>query len=324
MLVTLSRVVMDLYRGAQTTPEPEFAASTIRLLRGVIAFDLAIWGSGAAEDGDTRAFDWFAPEVPDSILAAYQAERFPARRGSSDHSRTSHVSARDVFDPAHCPIGVRHAIYDPIEVRYELAVRVVDPSSGILDELVLMRRDGSRPFNESDRQLTQALAPHVQEVRCVNRIRWALHCPDGAPRASYTGVLVDHDGYLRAAGPGAAELVRREWPGWLGGRLPEALRPLMVDGVNGQALYAGRKIVVRTQALRAEVLLKMREKNVLDTLGRREREVIERFAGGATYKEIARDLSLSPSTVSNHLSNAYSKLGVKSKSSLAELVDRMR
>jgi DNA-binding CsgD family transcriptional regulator len=43
---------------------------------------------------------------------------------------------------------------------------------------------------------------------------------------------------------------------------------------------------------------------------------------GKSQKEIARALMLAPSTVSNHLSTVYLKLGINGKAQLAALVAR--
>lgn len=48
-------------------------------------------------------------------------------------------------------------------------------------------------------------------------------------------------------------------------------------------------------------------------LTRREREVVEYFATGATYAEIARALGITVNTVRTHVKNIYTKLHVASK-----------
>lgn len=58
-----------------------------------------------------------------------------------------------------------------------------------------------------------------------------------------------------------------------------------------------------------------------EPLSKREQEVAEAYAAGASYKEIARDLGISPMTVRTYLSTIYRKLGVSSK---LELADAMR
>ena len=58
----------------------------------------------------------------------------------------------------------------------------------------------------------------------------------------------------------------------------------------------------------------------LARLTRRERLVATRFGEGLTYKEIARALYVSPSTVRSHLAAVYKKLGVRNKAELINLV----
>ena len=55
-------------------------------------------------------------------------------------------------------------------------------------------------------------------------------------------------------------------------------------------------------------------------LSNREQEVAEAYATGQSYKEIARTLGVSPTTVRTHLRTVYSKLGVTSKIQLARFL----
>ena len=54
----------------------------------------------------------------------------------------------------------------------------------------------------------------------------------------------------------------------------------------------------------------------------REREVALLVADGLTSKEVAERLFLSPRTVSNHLQNAYTKLGISKRTELGEALRR--
>jgi DNA-binding NarL/FixJ family response regulator len=55
-------------------------------------------------------------------------------------------------------------------------------------------------------------------------------------------------------------------------------------------------------------------------LSPRERDILRRVARGLRTTEIARELSLAPSTVKRHLSSAYSKLGVGSRKEALEVL----
>jgi DNA-binding CsgD family transcriptional regulator len=48
--------------------------------------------------------------------------------------------------------------------------------------------------------------------------------------------------------------------------------------------------------------------------------VAERFGGGGTYKQIARELGVAPNTVRHHIRSIYSKLGVNSKAGITQLL----
>lgn len=60
---------------------------------------------------------------------------------------------------------------------------------------------------------------------------------------------------------------------------------------------------------------------VASGLSNREREVAQAYAGGLSYKEISRDLGISPTTVRSHLRTVHTKLGVTSKIALAQSLD---
>ncbi|MFN8019216.1 MAG: LuxR C-terminal-related transcriptional regulator [Acidimicrobiales bacterium] len=56
----------------------------------------------------------------------------------------------------------------------------------------------------------------------------------------------------------------------------------------------------------------------------RELEIAELAASGLTAKAVAEQLRISHRTVSNHLQNAYTKLGVSGRAELAPVLDRLR
>jgi len=59
---------------------------------------------------------------------------------------------------------------------------------------------------------------------------------------------------------------------------------------------------------------------IVDPLSRREREVAELAARGASDREIAARLSLSVRTVNAHLRSVYGKLDVGGRDALTELL----
>jgi DNA-binding NarL/FixJ family response regulator len=58
-------------------------------------------------------------------------------------------------------------------------------------------------------------------------------------------------------------------------------------------------------------------------LTEREQEVARLVAGGATNREIAQVLFLSPKTIERHVSNVFKKIGVRNRAELAARVTEL-
>jgi DNA-binding CsgD family transcriptional regulator len=85
------------------------------------------------------------------------------------------------------------------------------------------------------------------------------------------------------------------------------------------AVYSGLAIAARLHARRlvsASVPEVPLDANLIESLTRRERQVVTLAARGLTASEMAELLYISERTVETHLANAYPKLGVRSKSEL--------
>jgi FixJ family two-component response regulator len=57
-----------------------------------------------------------------------------------------------------------------------------------------------------------------------------------------------------------------------------------------------------------------------EPLTRREREVLEQFASGASNKEAGRQLGISPRTIEDHRANIMKKLGARNAADLIRIV----
>jgi DNA-binding NarL/FixJ family response regulator len=58
-----------------------------------------------------------------------------------------------------------------------------------------------------------------------------------------------------------------------------------------------------------------------DALTARELRVGELAAGGATNRQIAQTLFVTPRTIEHHLGSVYSKLGIRSRTELADALE---
>jgi DNA-binding CsgD family transcriptional regulator len=72
------------------------------------------------------------------------------------------------------------------------------------------------------------------------------------------------------------------------------------------------------------VLLDCRRILPYDRLSARERQVAGLYAAGRTQRQIAAQLRISASTVDNHLSAIYRKLGISTKAQLFRIASEAR
>ena len=102
--------------------------------------------------------------------------------------------------------------------------------------------------------------------------------------------------------------------------LEQAQRALLACGAAREADIAAREL--RRLGRRVPRRARRVSGDELSGLSRRELEVADHVVAGKTNREIAATLFLSEKTVETHLAHIYSKLGVKSRATLAAIVAR--
>jgi DNA-binding CsgD family transcriptional regulator len=79
------------------------------------------------------------------------------------------------------------------------------------------------------------------------------------------------------------------------------------------------KLVFDIKTINNICVLRIQPESIQYLLTGRERQIASELAQGLSYKEVAKSLNLSPSTVTNYANRIYRKLNVHSKSQLAHL-----
>lgn len=204
--------------------------------------------------------------------------------------------------------------------RYVLMVAIPNPADEILTVLMVIRVFGSkRPdFDERDEAFFTAVAPHVAEAFAVNRTTW-LGTAAG-PAQALPVASIDAEGRFIRTMPA---FVRLFWPDELPktAYLPPAIVKQLEKG-KPWPMPDGQHTLHAYREEGGGFLLRIRGTSAADRLSVRERQIAGAFARGASYKAIAKELTLSPATVRNHLQNLYAKLGVTERDQLSALLSQ--
>ncbi|MFE5109426.1 ATP-binding protein [Streptomyces sp. NPDC056663] len=194
----------------------------------------------------------------------------------------------------------------------------------MLADLVEAAVRASRPeqAKEPARLLAQwaAAAPHPH-LEALARRCLALTGPDGEAEAHFAAAL--HLQEVRGDFERArTELLYGEW-------LRRLRRKIDARGHLREALEVFERLSAKPWAHRARAELQAagestdlteRADGCVNRLSPQEREVVRLAATGATNREIAAQLFLSPRTVGHHLYRAFPKLGISSRTELATLL----
>ena len=99
----------------------------------------------------------------------------------------------------------------------------------------------------------------------------------------------------------------------INGFMSKDIRPEEIGAVLASVMQGHDFTNVNTMRLQQDVKSDM---EVLNTLTRREMDIISLCAAGKSAKQIAEELNISAHTVENHKDSIFSKIGVKSTSEL--------
>ncbi|MHB1585476.1 MAG: helix-turn-helix transcriptional regulator [Acidiferrobacteraceae bacterium] len=314
MRATLCEFVLRLYRGSREREAPRFMDWALDLTRSLIAFDSAVWGIGVAGVG-----------VHSIHLHHLPAGMF--RRWESEHRNNAELTAliegcgaerthrSSISAPAHPDLLRFCRRYD---VHHALCTTIENPVTHLHHFLCLYRGHAHVAFSAEDQEFKAFLAPHLVEARDHN-----LAAYFGAYKeAAYRSALCDRFGLLHQMEPGFTELLQVEWPEAHPPYLPAGLNELIAR--HRKLVFEGDSIVVKTAPLGDLVHLQAKRQGRSGHLSPRQRLITKHLILGETYKEIARALDISPSTVMKHVNAIYKKTGARNRMQLARLIERAK
>lgn len=313
---TFAELLLGLYRSTMELPPGEHAQWLFGFMQSAFSFDSAgrssldtssgdvlVMGSDVYHEDAAMLGEWQAVNRSDPVLARSLSQ---PGRATRFHAPTVMASLRDA--------GMRHYLQHNAHHQNGLVILAPTSAEGRWDAFGFYRSRSDEQFSHSELDLIQMLTPHITQALRINlRLAGAIEAPDGPITA-----MVRSDGRLRYAGPGLAELLRLEWPGWKGHVLPAEMMGAL--GASRERRFVGMHIEASAHESGGIVMLRLKARSPLAALSERELEAATLYGSGLPTKEIARRMGVAPSTARNFVQRVYQKLGVNDKAALASLL----
>lgn len=297
-------------------PAPSLKKAVMKRLNGLIPFDTALWASGHTRG--LKVHNVYLHNLPAEMMENW--EKFKHHDRLLAHIMANPGVTFDVFDfysrherPS-LEIYKQHSAHYGIEKAISTAIPY--PETGLLEVMSLYRKPGGHEFSPRQRALKQFVFPLMISVWHHNQIAHLKRI--SGSDASLAAAICDREGLLRHADSDFIEQLKSEWPDWNAPMLPEPLG-LWLSAPERTA-FQGKQIVVNAAVLEDLILLHAQPRGAEALLTPREEQVARSFSDGKTYKKIAGELRVSPSTIRRHIESIYKKLGVSNKVELAQVL----
>lgn len=323
----MSARALGWHAGAMHVPLEGFQPWVLSGLSTLLPFDHALWITGwspsraGASDGDylftngsgapasTSSADLvrgLEPLVTDTMAASGTALNVCLSDATWHQSTRIALTQRAASDGWVNVVGVASA-----ELR-----------TGAMQCILLARSTRENRFGVDETRALEVLAPHAMQALATCRaLRKASSTARDGHLDGWSTAIVDRAGMVRQHDAGFVPALQMEWPDWSGQRLPTPVREGMALRNSAHWQYLGQRVVLEFSAVDDLWLAAARPRPAGDALSAREFTVARHYATGATYREIAAALRVSPSTVRAHLRSVYAKLGVRNK---VQVADRLR
>ncbi len=301
-----------LYRSALRKAPGTFRNWALRQLHGVMNFDAALWGTGTTSRlrFHTCTVIGLPEDFPHALEATHSIN--PILPRILAHPDTP-VDRREVMDDkTFFKSEIYRRCFSRYGISHILSTGHVEHSSGLYSLLTLYRRDRAHGFETIDCERQARLAFHLLNSASHAFFLHLNRNLAGRPAESVAAV-VDCEGLFHEVQPRFIDLLDQHFPH----RDPTGL-PFVPPAPQDTLTTAG--LCVKTEALGELLCIYIWPAGPLDRLTPREREVVYAVAHGLSFKQVARNIGVAPSTVANHLYRVYKKLDLSSRSELAQLV----
>ena len=326
----LNQFIGDLYLATSKIELAEYRDWALSQLQNLIDFDGAIWSNGHQQT--VRFHNHTLVNVPESLTQCLL-----------DHLSINPL-AEKLFDNLGTPIDMRDLMTDEDFYRSEIYLTCFKPhgierilSSVHLDErtglftlLTLYRFERNKPFSNQDKQSQKQALYHLLTAAKHALFLQLEHSNDSQVKEHKNShkAICDNQGYFHQVQTSFIDLLESYYfknknvrnKDFKDNAPKNRLLKLPFALDTTKQAYEVDGLQIELIAFNDLIIVEIWPQGPLDSLSMREQEIVQTLAKGLTFKEAARELGLSPSTVSNHLYRIYQKLNIGSKSELFKLL----
>ena len=309
-------LIARLYRNAMAVPVEDYRRWALQQVMDVIPCEGALWGSGTLPHSRFNSVTLLGlpPEFAQALESTSSLNPLFARiRTRLDQP----VDMESVLsDEEFHASAVYREVFAPHGIERILSTAHLDPRSQLGSLVTLYRREARQSFTALEKRRQQRITFHLFNAASHS---YFLHLFRNTDRALGRGAaVIDATGQFHEAQPRFHDLLDQFYPR----RDRSKPLPFPVPPPNQTVVHGS--LCVRSEPLGELFALSLWKAGPLDRLTAREHEIVMAVSQGLSFKQAARKIGVAPSTVANHLYRVYRKLGVASRTELAELVHPQR
>jgi DNA-binding CsgD family transcriptional regulator len=315
-MVVAMPALLAIYEATLSQDIDAFEAFALRSLGRLVGFDGAVWGSGVVAPGPVAELCITRASVidrPATLLGEY-AEVAPHDPVTAnflacpDQAVAIAVDVEDYYRTRSSSLVGEYL--QRHRIAHLLLLGCGDARSASRPQArrwITAYRESARPFDRRDVARLQTLLPLWSQAHRLCLVRHMERLARSNSIAGAAVALCDRSGLIHAAEPSFSDLTALRDGDTIAGEVLAQLRGPV------HAAVAVNGMFLRVQGAGPWVLLQATREGASAALSLRERQVARHYVDGLSYKEIARELGSSPSTVRTQLQSIYRRLGVHSR-----------
>lgn len=308
-----SKLILDMYGAAHDCNLAEFDSQALRLTKQVVGFDsAAILGIRYTPGIGIRVHSIHLHNQPIEKLT--ERKNLTSEDGLGEKALKS--LGRSIIADARVDNKNKPDMLDyckKFDVAHGLTLIDEGTTKFNLDTISLWRARSHDAYSAIDKTSSELIIPHLFKARAINQ---KIHANNDTAKLQRISLLCGFDGSLQFADGPMIEVLTGEWAHWM----PPILPPEFMEALQRSSTrqYVGKTFsascTVHDRFLFIQVVLHPKRQS----LTKAETSVSWLAVRGLSYKEIAKELGISPATVRNQLHSAYLKLGVSNKTAMAQ------